>query len=380
MKRKITITTGTRADYGILRPILKEILKSKKLQLYLIVTGTHLSRKYGMTINEIKNDGFKIYRTIDMIPQGDTVYHMSITLGKGIIGFSKLFNKIKPDINLILGDRDEMLASSLAACHMNIPNAHIHGGDKSGGIDEYNRHAITKISNIHFVATVKSKQRVIKLGEDPKYVFLTGSPSIDEIAHNDITDATELKIKYDLALDKNEILLIQHPVTTEFEKSQKQITNTLNAIVKTQKTTIAILPNSDAGNMKIIKQLKLYAKKYSFIKLFPNLPRSDYLGLLKNCGALVGNSSSGIVEASYFHIPVVNIGMRQKNRDRGKNIIDVEDGSTEKIYYAILHALSTRQISSKKNIYGDGTASKKIVQYLEILKLDKKLIQKQIRY
>ena len=157
MKRKITVTTGTRADYGILRPVLKRIVSSKHLQLELIVTGMHLSQKFGKTVNEIKKDGFKISGEMKFVPKKDTTYEMSIALGNGIISFSKLFKKLKPDINLILGDRDEMLASSIAAYHMNIPNAHIHGGDRSkGGIDEYNRHAITKISNIHFADSKKS--------------------------------------------------------------------------------------------------------------------------------------------------------------------------------------------------------------------------------
>ena len=173
-KRKITITTGTRAEYGILRPILEKIVSRKKLQLFLIVTGTHLSKKHGMTINEIKKDKFKIYQTFKFLPNDDTGFSAAKSLGEGVVQFAKIFKKIKPDINLILGDRDEMLASAIAAYHMNIPNAHIHGGDVSGNIDEYTRHAITKISNIHFPATEKSKRRIIKMGENPKSVFLTG--------------------------------------------------------------------------------------------------------------------------------------------------------------------------------------------------------------
>src|SRR3990172_1213791 len=247
MKRKISVTTGARADYGILRPVLQAILKSKKLELYLIVTGTHLSKKHGLTINEIKRDGFKIFATIDMVPQGDTNYFMSKALGEGIIAFSKIFSKLRPDINLILGDRDEMLASALAAAHMNIPNAHIHGGDKSGGIDEYNRHAITKISNIHFAATKKSKERIIKMGENPKYVFLTGSPSIDKVTSKKITNPEKLKKKFKLDLQGEDILLVHHPITSEPSKSEREITNILKAIVKLKKPTIAIAPNSDYG-------------------------------------------------------------------------------------------------------------------------------------
>ena len=382
MKRKIVVTTGTREEYGILRPILKLIQKSKKLELYLVVTGTHLSKKHGFTINEIKKDGFKIFKTISMIPKKDTGYFISIALGKAIIDFSDIFYKVKPDINLILGDRDEMLASSIAAYHMNIPNAHIHGGDKSGGIDEYTRHAITKISNIHFTASKVSKKRIIKLGENSKYVFLTGSPSIDEIFSNKITNKNELEKKYNLKFNGDEILLLYHPVTTESELSEKNIKIILNAIMHLRKNTIAILPNNDAGSKKIYDYLKLFSRKYDFIKLYASLPRQDFFGMLQNCGVLVGNSSSGVIEASYFEIPVVNIGKRQAGREKGACVFDVKEISTNSIRIAISNAMRNTKPYNKFNkyIYGNGNASKKIVGLLEKISLTKDLFEKQISY
>lgn len=382
MNRKITVTTGTRAEYGILRPILNEIKNSKKLDLYLIVTGMHLSRKHGSTINEIKKDGFKIYSKVQMIPKGDEMYFMSRSLGEGIIDFSKIFRKLKPDINLILGDRDEPFASAIAASHMNIPNAHISGGDKTkGGIDEYIRHAITKISNIHFATTQKSKLRIIKMGENPKYVFLTGNPAIDEILQQKISTKINLEKKYDVKFKGDEILLLQHPVTTEIELSKKQIRNTLKAITRLKKTTIAIAPNSDIGNKEIFQKLESYSKKYSFIKLYKNLPRNDFLGMLKNCQVLVGNSSSGMVESAYFKIPTVNIGIRQQGRESGNNVINVYDNSAELIHKAIKTSLSIKKNTLKNSyLYGKGNSSKKIVNILEKIKIDKNLIQKQIFY
>ena len=183
-KRNIVVTTGTRADYGILRPVLDEIKNSKKLDLRLIVTGSHFSKEHGMTVNQIKKDGYEIAAKINMIPKKDSQFESTKILGEAIISFSKIFKKLKPDINLILGDRDEMLASAIAAYHMNIPNAHIHGGDKSGGLDEYTRHAITKLSNIHFAATKKSANRILQMGEKSEFIIHTGSPSIDEIVKN----------------------------------------------------------------------------------------------------------------------------------------------------------------------------------------------------
>ena len=381
-KRKICVTTGTRAEYGLLKPVLDEISKNKKLELYLIVTGMHLSKKHGYTINEIIKDGFKIHFKINVIPKGNSSYFMANALGKGIIEFSKIFKKLKPDINLILGDRGEAFASALAASHMNIPNAHIHGGDRTmAGIDEYIRHATTKISNLHFAATKESKQRIIQLGENPKYVFFTGSPGIDQIKNNHVSLKIELEKKYNFKLTGNEIILLQHPVTTQIHLSKKQINNTLKAIKKLKIPTICILPNSDAGNLEIFQALKKAANDSLFIHLYPNIPRNDFLGLLKYCGALVGNSSSGIIEASYFKIPVVNIGIRQKNREKGNNVIDVNDDSNL-IYITIKKIMNSKAKQKQKTeyIYGDGTASKKIVNILETISLNDELIRKQIMY
>ena len=381
MKQKISITTGTRSEYGILRELIKEISKSKKLELYLLVTGMHLSKKFGYTINEIKKDKIPIHAKIKMIPSGNTPYDMSVSLGKGIVGFSKIFKKIKPDLNIVLGDRDEALASALAASHMNIPNAHIHGGEISQGIDEYNRHAITKISNIHFAATKKSKERIIKMGENRRNVILTGSPSIDEIKMSKISSKHELEKKYLVDLDKPLFLLIQHPVTTEFEKSDLQIKITLDALSKLKNQTIAILPNSDAGNEQIINQLRIFSKKCNFLKVFPNLPRNDYLGFLRHCSALIGNSSSGLIEGSYLHTPVVNIGIRQLGREKDVNVIDVPIFSKSLILNALKKSLKKKNKKIKNSsIYGTGNASKKIVQYLETIPINPRMIQKKLVY
>jgi len=382
MKRKIVITTGTRAEYGILRPILKAVSQSTKLKLFLVVTGTHLSKKHGYTVREIANDGFKNFVTIKMIPKDNSLYSMSKSVGNGIIEFTEIFKKIKPDINIILGDRDEMLSSAIAAYHMNIPNAHIHGGDKTkAGIDEYNRHAITKISNIHFAATTKSAERIIKMGENPKYVFVTGSPSIDEIVTNKITSRKSLESKYGLEFTGNEILLLQHPVTTRSQSARAEIESTLSAIEQFKLPTIAIGPNSDAGSKEIFIALQNFAKKNRFLRFYPTIPRMDYLGFLKNCAVLVGNSSSGIIEGSYFNIPVVNIGIRQKDRERGRNVIDVEGEDSKSIYLAIKKGLSMKDKKFKNDyVYGHGNASKKIIHYLEKIKLTRELIEKQMLY
>ena len=382
MKKKILVTTGSRSDYGILKPVINEIAKSKKLDLILIASGMHLSKKHGTSLNEIKQDGFKIHATVDMIPKGNSTFDMAKALSKGIEHFSNLFNKFEPDVNLILGDRDEAFASALAASHMNIINAHIHGGDKSkAGIDEYNRHAITKISNLHFAATKKSQKRIIKMGENPKFVFFTGSPSIDDVIKQNFTSKKHLEKKFKINFKGDEIILLQHSVTTETEKTEIEILNTLNAILKTNKITIAIAPNSDAGNKQIYDNILNFSENHEFITMFKNLPRTDFLGLLNNCGVLVGNSSSGIIEASYFNIPVINIGIRQNDREHGSNVINI-NSNVDSIYSAIQKALKskTKNANKKKILYGNGNASKKIVKILEKTDLNKELLQKQIFY
>ena len=381
MEKKILVSTGARSEYGILRLLLKEIQKSKKLKLILIVTGSHLSKKHGYTINEIKKDGFKIDSIIRLSHFRDKNVDVSTTIGDYVINFSKIFQKFKPDINFIIGDRDEMLASAIAASHMNIINAHLAGGDKSGGIDEYNRHAITKLSNIHFANTVNSKKRIIRMGEDPKYVFLTGSPVIEDIFSKKITEKSALEKKLGVKIMGNEIILIQHPVTTQPKQTEMQITNTLNAITSLKIPTFAIGPNLDSGYKKIFKKLQIFSKKYKFLDVHGSFSRPDFLGLLKNCGVLVGNSSSGIIEASCFSIPVINIGIRQKGREGDKKVIEVNNFQHGLIRKAILKAQKMKNDHKLriKSIYGDGKSSKRITKLLE-KKYPEKISQKYISY
>jgi len=379
-KIKITVTTSTRADYGILRSLLKKIKNSKKLELILIVTGSHLSQKYGNTIKEIKKDGFKIHAKINMIPQKDDQFNTSMIIGKGVIEFAKCFNKFKPKLNVVFGDRYEMLSSAISAYHQNILNVHIHGGDKSGGLDEYTRHAITKMSNVHFTATKKSTLRVKKMGEDSKYVIHTGSLALDEIIENKITCLKEINRKYKLKLRGDEIIVLQHSDTNEPQNTQKQILSTLNAIIKIKHNAIIIGPNIDTGN-NIIKKIILKFKKNNSIKFFDSLPREDFLGLLKNCRLLVGNSSSGIIEATLFKIPVINIGNRQKNRERGQNVIDVCEFSEKLIEKAIKKALTIPKSKLRITpIYGNGKAAESIVKYLEKINFEERLFKKEINY
>lgn len=379
--RKISLTTGTRAEYGILRPVIREIQNYSNLKLYLLVAGMHLSSRYGLTIREIEADGIPISAAVKMDPQSDDGYGMAKAFARGVESFAAIFNRIGPDINVVLGDRDEAFASACAAFHMNIPNAHIHGGDSTGGIDEYIRHAITKLSNIHFAATSKSAYRILKMGENRKFIFTVGSSALDEIGSVTRSGNQRLIRKYKI---KGKFLLfIQHPVTTQTNQTELQIKKSLEALLEIKLPVIVIGPNSDAGNIIIRNTIHEYAKNSELLSYHESIPRTDYLGLLSMCSVLVGNSSSGILDAASFQKPVVNIGIRQLGRERTGNVIDVNN-ETDQIVSAINRCLHNRRFVRKlgafKNPYGDGKASARIARVLSTIKLDSGLLQKKITY
>lgn len=380
--RKIAVVTGTRAEYGILRPVLKAIDADSNLNLSLIVTGMHLSKEFGYTIIEIKKDGFKIGAAIKMLSAEDTGAAMVKSIGNCLLGMVKALGQIKPDIVVLLGDRGEMLACAIAAAYMNIPIAHFSGGDISGNIDNSVRHAITKLAHIHFPSTKRSAERLDKMGEDPSRIFTVGSPSLDSILNETLLGPTEICKKYGLDSSKPILLLIQHPVLVEVNDAANQIRETLEAIVELGYQTILIHPNADAGGRRMIRVIREY-EKYPFIKTVKSIPHIDYLSLMKVSRVIIGNSSSGIVEAPSFGLPVVNIGTRQVGRERAGNVIDA--GYNKKnIKAAIKRALYDRsfvkKVKSSRNPYGDGKAAQRIVKVLNIIKITPKLLQKKITY
>ena len=381
-KKKICVVTGTRAEYGLLKPVMEAIEQNPKLKLSVIAAGMHLVEEFGYTINEIMKDGFVVDGRVEMNPNDDTGYSMSESVGRGISGMADALKRISPDIVLVLGDRIEPLAAAIAAAYMNIPLAHIHGGDSSyGGIDESARHAITKFANIHFPATKKSAGRIIKMGEYNKRVFIVGAPCMDTILHAELMPKKDVEKKLGLNLSKPLILLIQHAVTTESNKAESQITETLEAIKELEYPTVIIYPNSDAGGRIIISKIK-EVEGLSFIKTYVNLPYIDYLSLLRYSSVIVGNSSSGIIESAAFRVPAVNIGIRQKSRERANNVIDVGH-NRGKIVGAIKKALSKQfkqKIKKCKSPYGKGGAGKKIASILANIELNEQLLKKKITY
>ncbi len=382
--RKIAVVTGTRAEYGILYPVLKAIQAKKDLKLLLMVTGMHLSHEFGYTISEIEKDGFKISSRVDMLLSSDTLAGMAKSVGLGIIGMAQTWEQLKPDIILISGDRVEPLAAAIAGAYMNIPVAHIHGGDKSTGghVDDLARHATTKFAHIHFPATKKSAERILKMGEEEWRIHTVGSPALDMILNEPLFPAGDLAKRLKLDLSRPLILLVQHPVSTQADEAPGQMRETLEAIVELAYPTVVIYPNSDAGGRRVIEAIKEYAS-YPFIKTFKNLPRREYLRLVKAASVMVGNSSSGLVDAPSFGLPVVNIGIRQEGRERGNNIIDVEH-SKQKIIRAIKKALTDKEFLAEvrkcENPYGDGKASQRIADILSKIEITPRLLQKKITY
>jgi GDP/UDP-N,N'-diacetylbacillosamine 2-epimerase (hydrolysing) len=381
--KKIVVVTGTRADYGIYVPLLEKIEKDPDLELGLLVTGMHLSPIYGYTINEIKADKYNIIGTVDILLQRSTSANMARSIGLGIMGMTQILEINQPDLVFVLGDRGEMLAAAIAASHLNIPVAHLHGGEVSGSIDESVRHAISKLSHIHFPATSKSAERLKKMGEDEWRIYQVGALRLDTILNTSLPSFEDVRDKYGLGfIEKNNyFLLVYHPVTTEVHSLKKQIKNVLDVLIKHQKPIICILPNSDYGTEEITAVYNQY-KQHSNIKFIENFNHLDYLTVLKHSLALIGNSSSGIIEAASFHVPVLNIGNRQKGRERSGNVVDVTTASEdiEKGINQVLSESFRQNVLKVSNVYGDGKASERIVEVIKNLTIDDTILNKIIAY
>jgi len=384
-RKKICVVTGTRAEFGLLKPVMKKIKESESLELQVIVTGMHLLPEYGKTISEISRNAIAIDACVPMTVAGDDNTTLPLSIGLGIISFTTILKKIDPDIVLVLGDRFETFSGAVAASFSGYPVAHISGGDSlQAGYDEYIRHSITKISHIHFPSTEQSAKRIIKLGEDPKNVFVVGSTALDIIVNKKLPSKKKLFEKYGLARDQDFVIVIQHPVSTEPDLADQQMRITLDSILELGLTMLVIYPNNDPGGMRIINVIDQYHQNFpSRILIQKSLPFEDYLGLLKVTSMLVGNSSSGIIESSSFHLPVVNIGDRQRGRERSINVIDAPHDK-QKIKQAISYALRNekfkKSLQNCKNPYGDGNASQRIVDILSHLSLTPELLKKKITY
>jgi GDP/UDP-N,N'-diacetylbacillosamine 2-epimerase (hydrolysing) len=380
--REIAVVTGTRAEYGYLKPLMQAIERDRELTLLPIITGMHLLPQFGNTSLLVKKD-FPKTKTIVMTYNGDQLRHMAEYLASGINHFASFFDKHRPDLLVVLGDRSESLAAALSALYLNIPIAHINGGDVTGTtIDESIRHAITKLSHIHLVHTKENAKRVEKMGEEKKRIFITGALTLDTIMHAHLASKKEIFKTYHLDPNKRTFLVVQHPITTIKDRGVSQLRALLQALDVMKEQTVLLYPNCDAGGKEFITLIDTYAKK-PYLHTFQNMPHEDYLSMMKSVDLMLGNSSSGIIEAPSFKIPVINIGSRQQGRTRSTNILDVQPEKNkiiQAIDFAFHNATYQRKVHSCKNQFGNGTAAQRIVNILKEIPLDEKLIQKQITY
>ena len=367
---KILTLVERRADYSRMRPILKELCKDPFFDVYLIVTGVCLLDTHGKDINYIKEDGFKINAEVPMFEENEKNTNTSMVraLAKVLDGITTEIEKFQPDLVLTGFDIGANFATTIAAAHMNIPVAHIQGGEVTGSIDESIRHAMSKFSHIHFPATEDSRNRLIRLGENPSRIFNVGCPSIDTIVQTPLIDKRILELKFKLNFSKPIILLIQHSVTSESLQSQKQILNTIAVIKELGIQALVALPNNDAGSSEIIDEIK-----NSGLSWYPSLSTDEFVNLYRHIWAIVGNSSSGIHESSTFEIPAVNIGTRQNGREKAKNVIDVSYEKSD-IKSGIKKALFDEDfrsgIKGMKNPYGEGNSSEKIIKILKSIPIE----------
>lgn len=371
-KRKVLFLTGSRGEWGYIKPIISLIKKEKDLSYSLVVTNMHLLPNFGESIQEIDKDNVKIDYKINMALDGYTNSSMVKSLGVFLISFVDILQKISPSLVCIAGDRGEQLMTAIAGAHCNIPVCHIQAGEVSGNIDDSSRHAIARFSHIHFAANKDAAHRLVKSGEEKFRIFTTGAPQLDEL-HQNIAKKKLYKNKKD-----NCILFIQHSVTEEIGKAKFQILETIKALKALRKKTYCIMPNNDAGNFAIKEELEKINEPW-FTK-YNNLNREKFLKLLSKASCILGNSSCGIIEAPTYNLPCVNIGRRQNGRYQGKNVINC-DHNSKQIIRAVKRACSKKfqkSLKKAKNPYGNGNSSQKIVNIFKSLIISKKILHKKI--
>lgn len=365
MKKKICVITGTRAEYGILRPLIMRIKNDEYFELTIAATGMHLSEAFGYTYKDIEADGLKVDVKIDILQNDDSNIGMAMAIGLGVPKFADYFEKSRPDLVIVLGDRFEIFAASIAAAIMHIPIAHLHGGETTeGAIDEYFRHAITKMSYLHFASTDLYKKRIIQMGESPERVFNVGALSVENIFNLPFLDKEELGQTIGFDLNNPFALITFHPVTLENDTAVQQLNELLAAVdEKEDMNYIFTKANADANGRAINERLEEYCAGKSNVKLFTSMGVLNYLTAMKHCEMVIGNSSSGIGEAPVFKVPSINIGDRQKGRLLAESVISCEPNK-QSILDAIEKAFAKDfrdHINGQINPFGDGKTSEKIV-------------------
>ena len=372
--RRVCVVTGTRAEYGLLRWLMRDIVDDAELSLQVIATCMHLAPEFGETYREIEADGFVIDRKVEMLISGDTPSAIAKSIGLGVIGFADAFQSLSPDLVIVLGDRFEILAAVNAALVARIPVAHLHGGELTeGAVDDAIRHAVTKMSQVHFVATHAYRQRVIQLGEMPARVHCVGGLGVDAIMRQPRLSRESLEASLDFRFRARNLLVTFHPATLDAASPAQQMAELLAALAELDDVGLVFtLPNADAGGRELIRQIQTFVDGRSNAKLFASLGQQRYLSCMALVDGLVGNSSSGLLEAPSFCVGTVNIGSRQQGREQACSVIncDADRDAIGKALITLFSAEFRRSLDTTVNPYGNGGASARIVSEIKKLRLD----------
>jgi UDP-hydrolysing UDP-N-acetyl-D-glucosamine 2-epimerase len=374
-KKRIAAVTVARSDYGILRPVLKAIAAAPTLELTLAIAGTHHSTAFGATVADIERDGFEVAARVDTLPVSDAPIDVAAAIGAGVTGFAGAYVRLRPDIVLLVGDRFETFAAAAAAVPLALPIAHLHGGElTAGAIDEQFRHAITKLGHVHFVCTRRHADRVIQMGEEPWRVHVTGAPALDNLRSIALWPQDDLESRLGIPLTPPPLLVTYHPVTLEYEHADYQVEQLVSALQRVDRPIVITAPNVDTASGTIRRTLEQFAASHVGAVFVENLGTDAYFSMMAVAAAMVGNSSSGLIEAASFQLPVVNVGNRQAGRDRSPNVIDVSNGAAD-ILDGLTAALAPgfRAGLPATNPYGDGRAAERVVGVLEDLTIDARL-------
>jgi GDP/UDP-N,N'-diacetylbacillosamine 2-epimerase (hydrolysing) len=378
IKKKVCVVTGTRAEYGLLRPLIKKIDENPKFELQLIATGMHLSPEFGLTYRNIESDGFKIDEKVEILLSSDTSIGISKSMGLGLISFSESYNRLNPDLIIILGDRYETFSATAAASVANIPVAHLHGGELTeGAFDDSFRHSMTKMSYLHFTSTEEYRKRVIQLGENPERVFNVGALGVENILNLDLLSKRELERELDISLSEKYLLIVFHPVTLENKTAENNFRELLKAIDKYDEdiSKVFIKGNSDTEGRIINQMIDNYVNEKTNSYVFTSLSIKNYLSLLKNCFAMVGNSSSGVLEAPSLNTPSINIGDRQKGRIKAESVFDCRNSESNilSVFKKIDDYYSQNKFININNPYEKDNTSAEIIKVIEDYLLSNKI-------
>lgn len=381
-QRRILAVLESRATYGYSKNVMLAMRRFAALELMTLVTGAHLSPEFGNSVDLIRRDGFPVSATVPMLPQSKDRSAWSRALGQALTGYAAAYDELAPDIVLLSGDRAETLGAGIAAAYMRLPVAHIQAGDKSGHIDDSARHAIGKFAHIHLASCEDSAERLRRMGEQEFRIYNVGAPQLDNIVDRKYPPRAVPADGGSIDARQPYLLLVQHPVLAEVDKVTEQMRATLGACLQSELPVVWVYPNSDLGYQGILELMRSTPDR-ARVRIISNLERDDYLTLLANCAVLVGNSSSGILEAPSFHIPVVNIGNRQRGRPQASNIINC--GYTEAeiagaIRTALHDAAFRARCASAHNPYGDGRSGERICRVLSDVTIDTRLLDKECTY